>query len=232
MNKVILDEDLQTHVTLTPETIQQFIRQKKSDALMAALEPLSTESKAHILATNNVAFFLATCGHGARVQQILGLFRNDRTFEILNSGNALDGLLRTCNAEAILLLIMKLQPNHQAELLSKPYVIARYFVSTEARALQIVELIAKLPPEQQTQVLSTHNVVNALAKKGMAMDVFGLISKLSPYERDRIAVAKGYQEVSNYCIRRSAERQTPVHLDVIAQSPPVNLMATALTAVK
>lgn len=216
MDQVILGRDAQTHVTLTAETIQHFIRFKKSEALLVALEPLSSESKTHILASNNVVLFLATNGHTTAVFPMLEALNVDQQFEILNSGNAFEGLLRQGQVGALLPLIKKLQPEHQTVLLSKPYVMARYFALSEDLALQAVEIIAHLSPEQQTNIFSTHEVVSSLSKKGLAMDVFALIAKLSLNQKARIAIAKGYQDVSSYCSRRKADRQTPLHLAFLA----------------
>lgn len=219
MDKVIFDQNSQTHVMLTAETIQQFIRSKKSSALLAALKPLSVESKAHILMSQNVVLFLTSSGHCTDVLQMIQTLGSDQIFKILNSGNALEGFLRSEKSrDTVWALIKKLQPDHQAALLSKPYIVARHFTDTKERALEVVEVIANLLPDQQADILSTHYTVSALSKVGMALDVFGLIAKLDHYQRDRIAVAKGYQDVSSFCSRRHAKRQTPIHLEMLANS--------------
>lgn len=64
-----------------------------------------------------------------------------------------------------------------------------------------------MPPDLQTKVFCTRDVIAAVACHGLALDVFTVISWLNESQRARIEVTQGYKDVVSFCSRRRAQRQ-------------------------
>jgi len=205
-----------------PGVVQLFVQEKRTDELISLLIALDGDARASVLAANESLWLLVISGRADDMVRILKTLSNDQQGKVLSNGNGLEALLKQGHVDTLLSIIKSLEPGYQAVLLSKKYIIERFFGQTNVLAGQIYDIIAKLSGEQQTRVLSVNYVISSLAKHGLALDVFNLIAHLDHNQKERIRIAKGYEEVRSFCSRRSTDRHPPLHAP---KTGPVGLVS-------
>jgi hypothetical protein len=185
------------------------IQSGQAAELLQFLSKMPEDQLAAILAEDNFIWNLAFNGSATGIMTLLDRLKPDQKTRALNATGALESLLKSGQIMPLFELIKTLEHEQQATLLTKPYVIERYFATTKELAGEVFDIIYEMSPEQQTRVLAINYAVKTLADKGLALDIFDIMSHLTPHQQATIRVAKGVDTIMSYGCRRRADRQPP-----------------------